>query len=163
MRSVVLLRPSEGLYSKVFRPWIPLSLLAAAAKLDEAGYPIVLIDQRTSSDWKSELYHALKQNPICVGVTAMTGSQITHALEMSACVKQHSSTPVVWGGVHATLFPSQTLEHPCIDVVVKGEGEETFLQLILRIEHGQSLQNLEGIAYKDHGLIVHNPEGLFWI
>ncbi len=161
MRSVVLLRPSEGLYSKVFRPWIPLSLLAAAAKLDEAGYPIVLIDQRTSSDWKSELYHALKQNPICVGVTAMTGSQITHALEMSACVKQHSSTPVVWGGVHATLFPSQTLEHPCIDVVVKGEGEETFLQLILRIEHGQSLQNLEGIAYKDHGLIVHNPERPF--
>jgi len=45
-------------------------------------------------------------------------------------------------------------------VVVKGEGEETFLQLVLRIEQGQSLKNLEGIAYKTR-LIVHNPERPF--
>ena len=161
MRPIVLLRPSEGLYSKVFRPWVPLSLLGAAAKLDEAGYPIILIDRRASADWKSDLRQALTQNPICVGVTSMTGSQITSALEMSAYVKQYSSAPVVWGGVHATLFPLQTVEHPLIDVVVKGEGEESFLQLVLRLEQGQSLRGLEGVVYKDHGGIVSNPDRPF--
>lgn len=161
MRPVVLLRPSEGLYSKVFRPWVPLSLLAAATKLDEARYLIILIDQRASSDWKSDLRNALAQNPICVGVTSMTGSQITYALEMSAFVKRHTTAPVVWGGVHATLFPLQTIKHSLVDVVVKGEGEETFLQLVLRLEQGQSLRGLEGIVYKDHGEIVNNPDRPF--
>jgi len=161
MRPIILLRASEGLYSKVFRPWVPLSLLAAATKLDEANYPIILIDQRASADWKSDLRKALMQNPICVGVTSMTGSQITYALEMSAYVKQNSSAPVVWGGVHATLFPLQTLEHPLVDAVVKGEGEESFLQLVLRMEQGQSLRGLEGIVYKDHGEIVNNPDRPF--
>ena len=63
MRPVVLMRPSEGSYSKVFRPWAPLSLLGAAVKLDEAHYPVILIDQRISSDWKSDLNKALKQTP----------------------------------------------------------------------------------------------------
>ncbi len=161
IRPIILLRPSEGLYAKVFRPWVPLSLLAAATKLDEAGYPVILIDQRLSPDWKSALSRALKQNPICVGVTAMTGSQITCALEMSACVKQNASTPVVWGGVHATLFPVQTVGHPLVDMVVKGEGEETFLQLVLRLEQGQSLRGLEGVVYKDRDEIVNNPDRAF--
>ena len=161
MRPVVLLRPAEGLYAKVFRPWVPLSLLAAASKLDEAGYPIILIDQRISVDWKSDLQKALSQNPICVGVTSMTGSQITHALEMSAFVKQHSAVPVIWGGVHATLFPLQTVEHSLVDIVVKGEGEETFLLLALRLEQKQSLHGLEGVVYKDRGDIVNNPDRPF--
>lgn len=161
MRPVILLRPSEGLYSKVFHPWVPLSLLGAAAKLDEAGYPIVLIDQRSSSDWKDDLRNALKQNPICIGVTSMTGSQITYALDMSAFVKQHSSAPVVWGGVHATLFPLQTVENPLIDIVIKGEGEESFLELVLRMERGESLRGLEGVVYKDRGGIVNNPDRPF--
>jgi radical SAM superfamily enzyme YgiQ (UPF0313 family) len=160
-RPVILLRPSEGLYSKVFRPWIPLSLLAAAAKLDQAGYSITLIDQRISGDWKSELRDALSRHPICVGVTSMTGSQITHALEMSAFVKQHSSVPVVWGGVHATLFPLQTVEHPLIDIVVKGEGEETFLQLVSCLERGKLLRDVEGVVYKDRGKIFNNPDRPF--
>lgn len=156
-----MLRPAEGLYSKVFRPWVPLSLLGAAAKLDEAGYPIILIDQRSSADWKDDLRNALMQNPICIGVTSMTGSQITCALDMSAFVKQQSSAPVVWGGVHATLFPLQTVENPLIDVVIKGEGEESFLELVLRMERGESLRGLEGVVYKDRGEIVNNPDRPF--
>ncbi|MBN1471399.1 MAG: B12-binding domain-containing radical SAM protein [Syntrophaceae bacterium] len=161
MRPVILLRPAEGLYSKVFRPWVPLSLLGAAAKLDEAGYPIILIDQRSSADWKDDLRNALMQNPICVGVTSMTGSQITCALDMSAFVKQQSFAPVVWGGVHATLFPLQTVENPLIDIVIKGEGEESFLELVLRMERGESLRGLEGVVYKDRGEIVNNPDRPF--
>ena len=66
----------------------------------------------------------------------MTGAQITYALQMSAYVKQHSSAPVVWGGVHASLFPLQTIKHSLVDLVVKGEGEETFLHLVFRLEQG---------------------------
>lgn len=160
-RPVVLLRPAEGLYAKVFRPWVPLSLLAAATKLDETGYPIILIDQRISDDWKSDLRNALLQDPICIGVTSMTGSQITHALEISTFVKQHSSAPLVWGGVHATLFPLQTIEHSLVDIVVKGEGEETFLQLVMRLEQKLSLRGLEGVVYKDNNKIVNNPDRPF--
>src|SRR3972149_3065162 len=111
MRNIILIQPREGIYNKVLRPWIPLSLLSAAVKLDQEGYNITIIDQRINYRWKDDLIQSLAQEPICVGITSMTGSQIFGALEASQLVKENSKIPVLWGGVHATIFPMQTLEN----------------------------------------------------
>lgn len=161
MRSIVLVQPREGLYNKVLKPWIPLSLLSAVAKIDDQGYPVKLIDQRVNPEWKNELIEYLAQDPICVGITSMTGSQILGALEASHIVKKHSQIPVVWGGVHPTLFPRQTLKNQSIDIIVKGEGEETFYQLAKRLEESISFHDLPGICYKKDGKIIENPDHPF--
>lgn len=161
MRSIVLLQPREGIYNNVLKPWVPLSLLSAVSKIDREGYPCKIIDQRVNENWESELIQELDKNPICVGITSMTGSQILFALEAAQIVKKYNQISVVWGGVHPSLFPKQTLENKLIDIVVKGEGEETFYQLIKRLETKTSLDGLQGISYKNKGKIIENPERPF--
>lgn len=161
MKSIILIQPREGIYNKIFKPWLPLSLLSAVVKLNHEGYPTTIIDQRVNNEWGKELIQALAQEPICVGITSMTGSQILGAIEASKLVKNHSKIPVVWGGVHSTLFPQQTLENRYIDIVVKNEGEETFYELIKRLEMSKPLDNLPGILYRENGEIIENPDRPF--
>ncbi len=161
MRTVVLVQPGEGIYGKVFKPWVPLSLLCAAAKVDRAGYRVKIVDQRVGEDWRRELERALDEDPVCVGITAMTGSQIVGALAAARIAKNRVRIPVVWGGVHATLFPGQTLGSRLVDIVVKGEGEETFFQLVTRLELGASLDDLPGICFRRDGEIVEYPDREF--
>jgi radical SAM superfamily enzyme YgiQ (UPF0313 family) len=131
---------------------VPLSLLAPATPLDRQGYRIKIIDQYADPDWRSAFEKALDQKPICFAVTCMTGPQITRALAVSKAFKQrHPDVPVVWGGIHASLLPEQTLANPCIDVVVVGEGEATFEELVKALAAGAPLGGVRGICYKEEG------------
>jgi anaerobic magnesium-protoporphyrin IX monomethyl ester cyclase len=133
---------------------LPLSLLCTATRLDLQGYEIRIVDQFADPLWESKLTDALKRKPICFGVTSMTGPQILRALEASHRFKEvYPDVPVVWGGIHASLLPEQTLRNPDIDIVVVGEGEETFEDLTKAIESGRAFNTVSGIYYKDDGAI----------
>lgn len=135
------------------RTGIPSGLLAIATPLDLAGYAVKIIDQNFEDRWKDILLSELKKKPICVGVSAKTGPQIRYGIEVSEIVKQYDTIPVVWGGVHASLAPEQTLANENIDVVVQGEGDETFFELVQALEKGDSLSEVRGIWYKENGEI----------
>ena len=67
--------------------------------------------------------------------------------------RRQGDVPVVWGGIHPTLLPEQTLENENIDIVVQGEGEETFFELVQALEKGDPLSKVKGIWYKENGEI----------
>ena len=76
----------------------------------------------------------------------MTGPQILRALDACALVRAtHPDVPIVWGGIHPTLLPEQTLEHPLVDIIVAGEGEATFAELVKALEAGAPLGQVKGI------------------
>ena len=103
---------------------LPLSVLYPATPLDRLGYKVEIVDQFADPEWEAKFRQALETRPICMGVTSMTGPQILRAIEASAEMKRrHPDVPVVWGGIHASLMPHQTLKNPNIDIVVVGEGE----------------------------------------
>jgi radical SAM superfamily enzyme YgiQ (UPF0313 family) len=133
---------------------LPLSLLCTATRLDRQGYKIRIVDQFADPLWKEHFQEALQQKPICFGVTSMTGPQILRAIEASVEFKQmYPDVPVVWGGIHASLLPDQTVRHEAIDVVVVGEGEEAFEDLVKAIESQKPLSSVNGIYYKENGTI----------
>ena len=139
---------------------LPLNLLSPATPLDRQGYRIKIIDEYANPGWKKELSEALKEKPVCFGVTSMTGPQILHALEGAKLVKKtYPDVPVVWGGIHASLMPAQTLANPYVDVVVQGEGEETFEKLVKALETNTPLSRVAGIWYKENGKILSTGEG----
>jgi len=129
----------------------PLGLVCVGTPASLAGYDVKIIDQRIESDWRSVLIKELEQDPICVGVSTMTGPQIGFALEVSKVARRYGSAPIVWGGVHPSLLPEQTLENENIDIVVQGEGEETFLELVRALEGGRPLGSVRGIWYEENG------------
>ena len=159
---VILIQPEVRISrSPITRATAPLGILSVATPLDVAGYKVRVIDQRIEPNWEQILLAELKTKPICVGVTSMTGPQIWWGLKASKIVKENSDVPVVWGGVHASLLPQQTLENPLVDIVVQGEGEETFLELVRTLDNRQPLDKVKGIWYKDGCQIKQTPPRSF--
>jgi radical SAM superfamily enzyme YgiQ (UPF0313 family) len=130
---------------------IPMSFLCIATPVINAGYDVKIIDQRVEPRWRSILKQELQKDPICVGVSSMTGPQLRYALEITNMVKEYGNSPVIWGGIHPSLLPAQTLKNEKIDIVVQGEGEETFPELVQALEGKRPLSTVKGIWYKDNG------------
>jgi radical SAM superfamily enzyme YgiQ (UPF0313 family) len=65
----------------------------------------------------------------------------------------------VAGGEHPSAQPAQVLADGLFDAVVLGEGEETFLELVQRMQAGDPWQDVDGIAYRARGsgAVVRNP------
>jgi len=93
-------------------------------------YDIIVLDQRIEPDVINIISELLAKNSdiLCIGLSVMTGEQIKHAIDISKVF--HSHLPVVWGGMHPTVLPQQTLESGLMDYLVIGEGEEAFLNLL---------------------------------
>jgi len=146
--------PFGGLYQHR-TAHLPLGLLCCATALEHAGYRVTIIDQSAEPHWKQKLFSALSDKPLCFGVTCMTGPQIRYALSVCKLVRdKYPHTPIIWGGVHPSLLPEQTLENPLVDIVVVGEGEDTLPELIEAIRTKNPLKEVRGIAFKQDGQYV---------
>lgn len=127
----------------------PIGLLMAAIHLYQK-FRVVIVDQRIEKHWRDRLLELLKEKPICIGITALTGKQIKNGLYVSEMAK-NMGCPVVWGGVHASLLPIQTIAHPLVDYVVDGEGEESFAELVEALAAGRSCEKILGVWSKSNG------------
>jgi anaerobic magnesium-protoporphyrin IX monomethyl ester cyclase len=164
MAYVLLINPRIGIYSRVFKPFMPLSLLGAAALVDREGHTIEILDQAVDKNWEQTLRNRLKtRNPVLVGITSMTGTQLKGALRAAAITRRYSAVPVVFGGVHASLFPEGTLEHPNVDYVITGEGETALSQLVSLLTTGRpDPSDIPGLGWKQTGgTPVFNPRAPF--
>jgi radical SAM superfamily enzyme YgiQ (UPF0313 family) len=81
---------------------------------------------------------------------------ISTAMSIARHLKQ--ATPdltIILGGAHATLLPDETLATtPEIDIIVRGEGEETIIELLQALEDKQPLDNISGISYRANGKVL---------
>jgi anaerobic magnesium-protoporphyrin IX monomethyl ester cyclase len=74
----------------------------------------------------------------------------------------HPKAHIVVGGPHVTALPFETLRHePAVDTVVMGEGEETFMEIVQRLEQGEKTAGLAGTAWRDHGTFQRGPPRAF--
>ena len=157
---VILVQPKLGEMDFLrTNPSLPLGLLSAAT-LISPKYKVKIIDQRISKNWKEILEANLNGGTLCVGVTSYTGTMIKCALEVCKFVRDISRAPIVWGGIHASLLPAQTLENKYVDVVVEGEGEYTLHDLLEAFSNDKPLAGVKGIWFKDGKKILRNsPRG----
>ncbi len=159
---VILFYPKTGWDTVGVTASLPLSVLYVAAPLVEDGYDVVLIDERVSKDPRNEIRKALRKGKdvIAFGISSMTGLQITQGLEACKIVREEGpEVPIVWGGVHPTILPEQTLLHPMVDYIVVGEGEESFREFIRRLSSGEPVGDVPGIGTKNGNRIRVNPQG----
>jgi anaerobic magnesium-protoporphyrin IX monomethyl ester cyclase len=135
-------------------PQVPLSLLHLASFLIMGGYSVKILDMRLESLRDFEI-----GKPLLVGISSIHGSQIRYGLEFARLVRTlDSSIPLVWGGVHPTLLPEQTVASEFVDIVVRGEGEKTLLELADKFSAGEPLDKIKGITFKSFGTIRSTPD-----
>jgi len=62
--------------------------------------------------------------------------------------------PIIWGGVHATISPDKCIEH--VDLVCVGEGENTMLELLDKLEKNKDITDIANLWVRKDGRIYKN-------
>lgn len=98
-------------------------------------------------------------DPDVVGFTVLS-PEVGSAARFSAIVKEgRKDRVVVWGGHHATFLPDDVLSYGVVDIVVRGEGERTAVEMMSALSSGKGkLSEVKGISYRDNGKVCHNPD-----
>jgi anaerobic magnesium-protoporphyrin IX monomethyl ester cyclase len=137
---------------------IPLSILAVAGPLIEAGYPVDLLDSRITS------YEGLDLRPYAVvGISSVTGRNMAPAIRFARKVRREAPwITIVWGGIHVSALPEQSLESGLVDIAVLREGDRTFLELVERILQGsKDYGDIAGLAFRRDGEFVRTGSRKF--
>ncbi len=158
---IVAVFPRTGFDIKTVSVEIPMALLAACNYADRDGYKIKLIDQRMDENWEKTLRSELKNGTLFAALSAFTGDQVHFSLDAAKVIRDaNPDLPIVWGGIHSTLLPIQTVESEYVDVVVKSEGEQPLLDIANALDKGepQKIKDVRGVTTKVDGKIYNNPE-----
>jgi len=140
-------------------PPIGLSYLAGYL-LTNTSHDVRILDSLALRlDYAEIEQEVAKANPDVVGVTAFTPTFYDVLMICRICKKLYPDVPVVLGGSHVNTFPEETLSHPEVDILVHGEGEIIFAELIAAIESGGDLDSVKGISFKRDGRTVNTGEG----
>jgi hypothetical protein len=133
-------------------------LLAIGSELDPEVYEVVTIDGRLDPDAENTLLSHI-DTALCLGVTVLTGAPISDALRISRAAKRaRPNLPVIWGGWHPSMFSRECLLEASVDVTVRGQGEETFAEIVQRLAAGRSLEGCAGCTLRlPDGTIHENP------
>lgn len=138
----------------------PLGIAWLAAVLREDGFKdIYLIDSVINKYSNEQIVDLLKkQDPDIVGVSFGTQNRLLAFDSIREIRKAFSKIPIVVGGPHPTLTADDTLRNiPEIDMVVRGEGEYSFLDLVKAIDKKDDLSGVKGLSFRDkNGAIIHN-------
>ena len=136
----------------------PLCLLALAGVLRDAGFRVVMIDASIHPDFVQR-FVAECQGAVCAGISVLTGPMIRGAVAAAKAIKRKQpNVPVIFGGWHPSLAPAQTLREPYVDVVVRGQGEITLLELAQAYSKGRSIAHIAGIHWKSGDAVHTNPD-----
>jgi len=136
----------------------PLGLLAISTPLLRAGYQVTIIDSTISPDYKQRVLDEVKDS-LCLGISLITGPMIKETVEMARAIKKwNKNFPIILGGWHPSLLPGQTLEAEYVDVVVRGQGEESMLEIAERLRDGAPLGDVQGVGFRRDGKPYFTPE-----
>jgi len=145
-------------------PFIPLGIAYLGAVAEREGHEVTVIDCQAEKLSYEAFRSRLEQNPSdLVGVTATT-LLYKSAMQLVAIAKQvHPQAVTMLGGSHGTFWDENALdEYPSLDVVVRREGEATFIELLDKLQSKTSFNNVLGITFRSkESKITRNPDRPF--
>jgi anaerobic magnesium-protoporphyrin IX monomethyl ester cyclase len=142
---------------------VPLGLLMLGGPLLDAGHDVELLDAECRRMSVGAVVREARRRGPDVVMTGHAGSTPAHpaCARMLRAVKARTPGVVtVYGGVYPTYHAGRILaEEPAIDLIVRGEGEATALELVQALESGglavgPHLASVPGLAYRDGGEVV---------
>jgi anaerobic magnesium-protoporphyrin IX monomethyl ester cyclase len=144
----------------------PYGILQLAAFLEKKNeqLDIKVIDCNAEGlDWQQLERRIESFNPEIVASSALSTCNTYVALRTLEIAKTvNPDVLTVVGGQHFTVLAQESLEiYPEIDVIVRGEGEETLAELVEVWENNRSLSSIEGISFRNDGKVRHNVNRSF--
>lgn len=138
-----------------------LSIIYPGRAAEDAGFEVEFWDARL--DTEEKLWEFMRETDV-VAISSLSGFQLGESMRIAKRAKElYPRKPIVWGGVHVTFQPIESLREPFVDFVVLGEGEVRFPKLLKAISTGKGFKDIDGIGYKrvSAGFRSFNGDELF--
>jgi anaerobic magnesium-protoporphyrin IX monomethyl ester cyclase len=162
MRILLINAPHPSIGSRIPREHLPpLGLLSIGGPLLDAGHTVQLLDAEFGPmPIEKIVEQTVAFNPEAV-LLGHSGSTSAHPIISEITRAIRAALPLVWivyGGVFPTYHWREILnEEPQVDLIVRGEGEETTPRLLHALETRASLDAIPGIAYRHRGAPAATP------
>jgi anaerobic magnesium-protoporphyrin IX monomethyl ester cyclase len=153
MRILLLNPPHTAIGSRIPVEHLPpLGLLCLGGPLIDAGHKVRLFDAEFGPASMADILaqvHGYKPDVVLIGHSGSTSAHpvvvaITHAIRVA-----RPGIWIIYGGVFPTFHWWDIMERESqIDIIVRGEGEETIVRLVNALETGTPLGKVPGIVYR---------------
>ncbi|ACL01941.1 Radical SAM domain protein [Desulfatibacillum aliphaticivorans] len=137
-------------------PVLPLGLGCIAAAVESKGHEFSLFNATDAPDSLKALKERIREfQPQVMGLCARNVDNqdrtkplflIEPVKKIAAACKEASAAPVVIGGAGFTMFPDEILAYSGGDLGVAGQGEESFCELLDRMEQKAALDGIPGLV-----------------
>jgi anaerobic magnesium-protoporphyrin IX monomethyl ester cyclase len=120
--------------------------------------------QKSIEDLDHPLYREVlerieKEKPDLIGISVKISKVLISKNLIALIKRKNRDIPIVLGGPHVTARVQEILERTEADFAVKGEGEETFYNLLEAIfSKSPCFEQIDGLSYKENGRIFTNKD-----
>lgn len=136
-----------------------LLILAAYVEREIPDIDMTLVDcQADRLSWKGLERYIEEVKPSMVLTSGFTTNAYTCARTCEIAKTVNKEIVTIVGGVHFSFTPEESLQSfPEIDYIVRGEGEQTVVELIKKINNNRKIAEVKGISYRKKDTIMHTP------
>jgi anaerobic magnesium-protoporphyrin IX monomethyl ester cyclase len=161
-KRIILLTPARRFIANRFGLGyqLPLGLVLIGGPLVDAGYQVKLIDNDLYG-WSPKRLVAeiakFKPDYVMLGHTGSTAAHPTCLATAAIIRAAFPQVRIVYGGVYPSYAAESTLfACSALDVIVRGEAEQTVLELANAWANGRSLAEIDGLTWRDGSIIRTN-------
>lgn len=158
---VLLVNPARKNFDAFGRHSVfPNSLLYIAAVLEKGGHEVKIYDNQVDP---RDPVDFTDFNPQLIGFSVLSGPNITEAIQQATEFKSlFPDVKIIWGNVHPSVLPEQTITEEYIDYICIGAGEYLMLDLANHLEiDTPNINDIKGLVWKNGSQIVFNEAGEF--
>jgi anaerobic magnesium-protoporphyrin IX monomethyl ester cyclase len=140
----------------------PTGLLILAAYLERElpDLDIQVLDcQAEGKDWAGVERYIESYSPSVVATPGFTCNAYACARAVEIAKTVNKDIVTVVGGLHFSYIPDESLaSFPEIDYIVRGEGEETLVELLKSLREGKDISQVKGLSFRNNGVVTHTPD-----
>ena len=135
-------------------PFVNMGVTALAAYCKAHGHESHLLIENAERDLKRSIR---RLDPDVVAFSVTTGMHLWAIACATAVKRWFPQVKTVFGGMHATFYP-EMVEGKQVDVVCRGDGEESLAEYLDALASGADVTGIRNLWVKDHNGVVHrNP------
>jgi magnesium-protoporphyrin IX monomethyl ester (oxidative) cyclase len=174
-RVMLVFPPSTSLASWEPMVTTPLGIAYLASAVRNAGYEVTCLDtvveaphqenaisesiSRFGLTYDQIMDRITAWKPDLVGLSCIFSNQWPATRELAKRIKAADpDVTVAAGGGHPTFMSELCMEDAPIDFIMRGESEESFVDLLNRVRKGRPIDEIDGLVYRDGDSIRTNPK-----
>jgi radical SAM superfamily enzyme YgiQ (UPF0313 family) len=146
----------------------PLNILYIASAVKAAGHRTAFFDITPfrKRPLRGNPFRIIKKSfaatleelkPEVVGFSVMSVNYKIAAILARLAKEMNPATLNIFGGIHPTIAPEETLQNPAVDIICLGEGEGAVAELLTALDADVDYTTIPGLWAKKDGVFIRNP------